>query len=221
MKMSNLLRSLFLALAAFCISIVGLLPSSSVTSDPSSEKPRALRKKKIIEWGWDSPTTKFLRLKIDDVERLPFDGVVIPLRYADGAEITWKMWGKRKFEYQRLAYMANDLAQTPFRSLTDRFIRVNVTPGDVNWFDDDAWDAVLHNFRLAARIAKAGKCKGFVFDVEQYEAKPFSLAMSILTHMAPAQEYRTKVRQRAHEWIAAVSQEFSDILILFPWMYEV
>jgi hypothetical protein len=208
------------ALFVFAAVLIVAVPPCEKMASSLAQEPGGPKKKKIIEWGWDAPTTKYLRVKVDDVERLPFDGVVIPLRYADGTDITWKMWGGIKYEYSRLAYMVNDLAQTPFKSLTDLFIRVNVTPGNVNWFDDNAWAAVLHNFTLAARVAKNGKCKGFVFDVEQYERKPFGLAASVATHNASAQEYRAKVRQRAHEWIGAVSQEFPNIQILFPWMYE-
>jgi hypothetical protein len=41
-------------------------------------------KKKIIEWGWDDPRTAFVKANIDNVEQLPFDGVVFTLRHSDG-----------------------------------------------------------------------------------------------------------------------------------------
>ena len=40
----------------------------------------------------------------------------------------------------------DDLKATPFRRLTERFLRVNVTPGKVDWFDDQAWAVVLQNY---------------------------------------------------------------------------
>ena len=90
----------------------------------------------------------------------------------------------------------------------------------MDWFDDEAWDVVLHNFQVAASVAKAGNCKGFVFDLETYETKTFNLKVSAAMHDAPAEEHRAKVRQRGRELIGAVSKEFPDIVILFPWAYR-
>ena len=41
-------------------------------------------------------------------------------------------------------------------------------PGDVDWFDDAQWAAVVHNFRILAQVAKLGGCVGLEFDPEQY-----------------------------------------------------
>lgn len=208
---------------AFIIGIAALLatnPLGKSASGPVGKAFSGLRKKKVIEWGWDEPTTAFLKENIDKVERMPFDGVVFPLRLRDGTNVTWKMWGPARFDYSGLAYMAEDLTQTPFRSLTDRFIRVNVTPGNVDWFNSQAWSTVLHNFSLAAKVAKAGNCKGFMFDVEAYESQLFNLTSAAALHTATPEQYRNMVRQRGRELIAAISQEFPDIIILLPWAYQ-
>jgi hypothetical protein len=31
--------------------------------------------KKLIEWGWDEPDTKFMRENISQMEQFPFDGL--------------------------------------------------------------------------------------------------------------------------------------------------
>ena len=172
------------------------------------------KRKKIIEWGAE-PNAAFFKENISKVKLMPFDGAVLPLRTNNGTNVTWKMWGPIRWEYSNFARMAEDLMQTPLNPLSERFIRVNVTPGNVDWFDDRAWSNVLHNFALAARVAKGGNCKGFMFDVEQYEHKLFSLAGPVTTFNAQ----HAKVRQRGREWIAAVAGEFPDILILMPWAY--
>ena len=38
--------------------------------------------KTIIEFGWDIPDTKFLQEHIVDMERKPFDGVVLSAQYS-------------------------------------------------------------------------------------------------------------------------------------------
>ena len=45
------------------------------------------------------------------------------------------------------------------------------TPADLDWFDDHA--AVVSNARLAAQLARAGRCRGILLDTEQYEGKLF------------------------------------------------
>ena len=207
-----------LFLEASLLACFGMILSGTA---PAQEIPQ---RKKLIEWG-SEPTTSYLRVNIDKAEQMPFDGVVFPLRMLNGTEVTWKMWGGLRYEYSILAHMVRDLTQTPFKSIADRFIRVNVTPGNVDWFDDRAWGIVLHNFSVAAKVAKAGKCKGFVFDLEQYEGKLFDLATAVALHGATQrealpEEYHAKVRQRGRELIAAISSEFPTILILFPWAYQ-
>ncbi|WGJ16195.1 hypothetical protein QEV83_08120 [Methylocapsa sp. D3K7] len=198
---------------------IALFVGTVMTLASGTAGQEANRKKKIIEWGWDSPTTAFVRENIDNMEMMPFDGLVFDLKLSDGTNFTWKMWGATRYEYSGFKQMVEDLTQTAFKSFTDRFLRVNATPGNVDWLDDQAWSVVVDNFSAAAKVAKAGNCKGFMFDVEQYQDKPFSLAFSINVHKATREEYRAKVRQRGRELITAVSQEFPDIVILMPWAY--
>ncbi len=47
---------------------------------------KTLTAKKVIEWGWDEPNTRFIRENIERMEKHPFDGPVV-LR-VDGAERT-------------------------------------------------------------------------------------------------------------------------------------
>jgi hypothetical protein len=118
--------------------------------------------KKLIEWGWDEPDTKFMRANIQQMEQFPFDGLVF---HVNGG-LTWEIWGSRRFSLNDFKPALDDLAATKFRRFTDRFLRVNVTPGKVDWFDDPAWATVLNNSGVAAQVAKQGRCKGFMFDVD-------------------------------------------------------
>ena len=174
--------------------------------------------KKLIEWGWDSPTADYLRKHIVQMEARPFDGVVINPTDSRGIKIVWSMWGRQKFAGSDFDPMVKDLLNTPFKSFTDRFIRVNVTPGDVDWLDDEAFGIVVNNFAIMARAAKNSRCKGFMFDLEQYKSLPFNYEKVRAKHDAPASDYKRKVRERGRELIQAIANEFPDIVIIFPWM---
>ena len=47
-----------------------------------------------------------------------------------------------------------DLRALQPRRFRELFLRVNVTPGDVGWFED--FSSILSNLRLAAQLARAG-----------------------------------------------------------------
>ena len=180
---------------------------------------QAATRKKLIEWGWDEPDTQFMRKNIRAMERLPFDGVVFHVLTSAGDKFVWEMWGSRRFTLAEVQHAIDDLKATPFERFTDRFLRVNVTPGTVDWFDDQAWTVVLDNFSLAAQIAKQGGCKGFVFDAEQYKGLLFSYEKQKHCQTKTFPEYQAQVRQRGREWMRAVNSQYPEITILLPYAY--
>jgi hypothetical protein len=115
----------------------------------------------------------------------------------------------------------DDLKATPFQRLTDRFLRVNVTPGKVDWFDDPQWAIALQNSVVAAQVAKQGGCKGFMFDVEQYEGQLFAYTQQLHRETKTFAEYQAQVRQRGQQWMKAVNGEFRDITILLTFGYSI
>ena len=177
-----------------------------------------LRPKKLIEWGWDEPDTKFMRANIRQMEQLPFDGLVFHINGSKGSYFTWELWGSRRFTLDEFKQAIDDLQATEFRRFTHRFLRVNVTPGKADWFDDQAWAIVLDNFAVAARIARQGRSKGFMFDVEQYEGKLFDYRQQ--KQSKTFADYQRQVRRRGREWMQAVNKDFPDITILLPFGYS-
>jgi hypothetical protein len=194
--------------------ILGL--SSTARSDE-----KLLGGKKIIEWGWDEPDTKFIRQNIERMEQFPFDGLVFHVNSSKGGGLTWEMWGNRPFTLEEFKQAIDDLQTTHFNRFTDRFVRVNVTPGKVDWFDDREWATVCNNFGVAAQIAKQSRCKGFMFDVEQYEGKLFDYRQQKHKDSKTFAAYQAKVRQRGNEWIQAVNKGFPDITILLTFGYVI
>lgn len=194
------------------LNLAGVLSASAEDSRPQ---------KKLIEWGWDEPDARFMLENVEKMEQLPFDGVVFHVVSSKGGTLVWEMWGKREFALAEFQPSIEDLKATRFRRLTDRFLRVNVTPGDVDWFDDRAWAVVLNNFSVAARIAKQGGCKGFMFDVEQYNAELFNYGKQVHREAKPFDAYRAQVRRRGQQWMKAVGGPFPDITLLLAYAYSI
>jgi hypothetical protein len=192
-----------------------------IASAGEAAKPKPLEGKKVIEWGWDEPGTKFLRENIEAMEQMPFDGLVFHVDSSRGGSLTWEMWGKRTFELAEFQPAIDDLRATRFRKFTDRFLRVNVSPGSADWFDDAAMRVVMDNFGVAAGVARQGLAKGFMFDVEQYNDQLFEYKKQKHHATKSFAEYQSKVRQRGREWIAAVARRYPKITILLTFGYSI
>jgi hypothetical protein len=176
--------------------LVGVSPSTG---------PGAVGAKYLIEFGWDEPTTAFMRQHIAEMERTPFDGTVYHVQYrkADGTMGSFMndCWGKRGFSDAELQNALDDLARTPFHSFTHNFFRFNVLPGDVDWFDD--YSAVLNNAEQSARIARASNSEGVFFDDEQYDYPLFNFAKLTNKNHRSWEAYTRQARLRGGEMMRA------------------
>lgn len=203
------------------LGLLGVTAALPTAAQPDTEKG-SLKGKKLIEWGWDEPDTKFMRENIQKMEQFPFDGLVFHATSSKGANLAWEVWGSKKFSPDDFEQAVADLKATKFNRLTDRFLRVNVTPGNVDWFDDNAWANVANNFGVAAEVAREGRCKGFMFDTEQYEGvKDFDYRQQKHKDKKTFAEYQAKVRQRGQEWIKAVNKQYPAITMLLTFGYDV
>ncbi len=183
-------------------------------------------RKKLIEWGWDEPDTGFLRENLREMERTtPFDGCVFGVRLgreAGAGSFTWQFWGRRAFEERELAHAFDDLRGLRPGRFAANFLRVNVTPGDVDWFDD--FSAVTANARLAARLARAARARGVVLDVEQYQGQPFDYRRQKLQARRPWAVYAAQARRRGGELMAAFQDGYPGLTLLLsfghslPWV---
>lgn len=180
--------------------------------------------KKLIEWGWDEPGPAFMRANADKMDRLGFDGVVFhadATRDGKPMNFTWECWSVRRFEYGDLAQSLADLKACKFKRLTDNFLRFNVCPGDVDWFDDAGFAAVLNNATVAAKLAKEGGCMGWMFDVEMYGKPLFTYQAQAHKDTKTFAEYEAKARERGRQFMQAVNSEYPDITMLMTYAYSI
>ena len=181
--------------------------------------------KKLVEFGWDEPDTAFLRRHIAEMEQTPFDGCVfhvLAVNARGGQEnFTWLCWGRRSFSEAELGAARADLRATPVQRFSHNFLRFNATPGKVDWFDD--FVPIVSNARLAARVARQGKCKGILFDIEEYEGKLFTYLRQREAKKKSWQAYAAQARRRGREVMDAFQEGFPDLTVFFtfghslPW----
>jgi hypothetical protein len=203
--------------ARACVLCIGLLFVSSAAA--SAAQPQ----KYLIEFGWDEPSTAFLRTHLAQMEEMPFDGCVFHVDHllAKGEPIrfTWEAWGKRAFTLAELEPALADLKTLTPRRFTHNFLRFNVTPGDLDWFDDFA--PVLNNARLAAQLARAGHAQGILFDVEPYIAPVFDFHKQRGAASKTWPQYQAQVRKRGQEVMNAFQAEYAGLTVFLTFGYSI
>jgi hypothetical protein len=188
-------------------------PEHERKSPPSRLRSPA---KKLIEFGWDEPDTSFLRRHREQFEQSPFDGCVFHVlaQGSSGASqnFTWLCWGRRRFTAAEFATARADLETMSRTRFHDNFLRFNVTPGDVDWFDD--FTAITSNAREAAALARAGRCRGILFDTEQYEAKLFDYPKQRDSANRSWSQYAAQARARGREVMTAFQSAFPGLTVI-------
>jgi hypothetical protein len=159
------------------------------------------------------------------METSPFDGCMFGVRHGPGGKggsFTWQAWGRRAFTREDLADAFADLRALRPERFTELFLRVNVTPGDVGWFQD--FEPVLANLRLAAELARAGRARGVLLDVEQYQGQLFDFRRQPFASAYGWDAYAAQVRHRGRQAMNAFQQGYPGLTVLLtfghslPWV---
>ncbi|PWU17666.1 MAG: hypothetical protein C5B50_10880 [Verrucomicrobia bacterium] len=194
-----------------------MLFTAEASSDTSSTKG-----KKLIEFGWDEPSTGFLRAHIAQMQQSPFDGCVFHVQYSnpkgEQGSFTWEGWGTKPFNQNDLQAAFKDLKVIHFGTFDHCFLRFNTTPGKLDWFDD--YSAVISNACLAAQLARAGKCPGILFDTEQYEGPLFEYHKQRDAKSKSWELYAAQARLRGAEVIRAFQQGYPGLTLFLTFGYS-
>jgi hypothetical protein len=201
--------------------LIGLIISCALFGCATIRPSARVSPKLLIEFGWDEPDTAFMRRHIAQMERSPFDGCVFHVTYAkpDGTpgQFLWEAWSARAFTEAELQSAASDLEAARFTRFTHNFLRFNVTPGDVDWFDD--FSAIRSNARLAAQVAREGHAAGILFDLEQYKAPLFDYRNQRDAGARSWDAYAAQARRRGREVMEAFQQGYPDLTIFLTFGY--
>jgi len=179
-------------------------------------------RKKFIELGWDIPNTAYLKEHHEEMQRTtPFDGVKLALeatapdgkRYSSQSMMDTQPWNPVWF-----ATAIEDLKACRWTTFTDNFVRVNFSPGRIDWDDDEGWRIFCEKTALCARIAKETDLKGLSIDFEPYGKAIFKYdAESGLTF----EETKQIVRERGQQWMEAIAVEYPEMVLFTLFIADV
>ncbi len=188
----------------------------------------------LIKWGWDEPDQTFLRTHIAAMERKPFDGVVLHLTVPGVpphlSNFSWHV-ADHRYRWDDLRPAFEELQTVPFRRFTHNFLRLNLNSTDrpVDLLDDGAWEILLSNLKLAARIAREGSLRGFMIDPEGYApADPLDGSPRFnsfdyrrrAVQKASFEAYRSAAFQRGQQTAAVLADLAPDLVLLFAFAYS-
>jgi hypothetical protein len=204
------------------IVLTTLLAASVVCAQPPDMRLR----KKLIATGWDHPDTQRLLANLAEMEKRPFDGVVLDATgyNADGkprslrAAFSSQPWQREWFQAT-----VEQLRSCKFGRFTDNFITLGANPGNVDWFDDEGWQRIVEHWQIAVWVAKRSGCKGLLFDPEPY-TPPFA-QFNYATQPGRKQhrfnDYVAKARQRGRQVMKVVVEEYPEITLFCYFMNSV
>jgi len=198
---------------------------------PCKSDEATLEGKKLIKmFGLDKPTTAYLKEHIEEIESFGLDGVcvaVLPnkgtheLGPRDDGNYFWHTSiPQTREEYSDAV---RDLNETNFQRM-DYNIMQYATRGPQNpgWFDDEGWEILCENTRVAGWVVSQTPMVGITYDPEIGGGGVWNYARTAarIGSEAPTfEEYHEKVRRRGREWAEALTEAAPDIVIILAYGY--
>ena len=208
-----------------CTTCLALAVSLSSCLSAAADPPDVRRPKKLIETGYDALDPQRLGQLLPQIQQRPFDGLALNLTVPEakknapfGAMFKAVDWSRAWFQPS-----IAELKKVSSPRLTDNFLTVGSSPGDVDWFDDDGWRQVIEHWRIAAWIVRQAGLKGILFDPEAYSLPhaQFRYSAQPQRERHRFEEYYAKARSRGREVLRAVAEECPNLVLFCYFMDSV
>jgi len=164
-------------------------------------------RKKVVEYGWDVPYPDFVRDNIGEMERQPFDGIILRTKGFD------HVFDVRPWDSNELQPQLDTLAQIKWDRFTDNFLTLYAAnKQNMDWFNDDHWNTIAENMKLFSRAVQAGHCVGVCFDPEPYGTDPWVYSGS--NDGKSFDKVVEQVRKRGRQFIRALETNMPKLRVL-------
>jgi hypothetical protein len=175
----------------------------------------SVNRKKLIDFGWNSPSPSFLRDNLARIEKVGFDGVGIKIPDEAGSGYIFDVKKYPEIKPQEREKQARILASVPkSKTLTHNFLVIHGT-STLDWFSDADWSVAEEHLRWCARTAKKAGLAGLIWDAEPYNGFPcWSYASQPQKQKYTFREYYQQLRKRGAQFIKAIQSEFPGLSIL-------
>ena len=189
----------------FGLLALGVLAACSQVDDGTTQA-QGTKEKKVILYGWGSPTPAAAKQKEQAFENAFFDGATF--RHSGAREVfTHQALPRGAFD-QDIA----DLKALNSSKLADSFLRMQVKADERwDWTSESDWQAFESNLRNYVRTAKEGGLEGILFDPEPYgfniwnpETQPSKASFEALEGIT---------KQRGADFIRILREEYPGVTV--------
>lgn len=175
-----------------------------------------ISQKKIIEFGWDYPTVKYLLKHINQMGKKPFDGVVFSFDFKVYDAFDTLHYPDSVFQFEQLRKLK-------WGALSDNFIFVRgESPNGAEWLSDNSWNNISANLKNISKSVQLSRAKGILFDPEYYipdsTKNPWKYSSELYSGLSYDQ-VGAFVKKRGKQFIQSLQSYSPDIKILFTWMF--
>lgn len=188
-----------------------LSANEAIESSPVYERVE----KRLLEVGWNTPFLQEMPEYIDEAQHTPFDGLVLDVAGQRGRRgLAWSVFSAQPFDEAQFDQIAQNLEGLAWGRLTDNFLRINIYPADLDWFD--AFDAVLHNVEAMAHLAYRLGFAGLFLDTEQYPGVTlFDYTQRAYRDRYTHAEYDAQAFRRGQEIMQAINRGFPGATVIY------
>lgn len=195
-------------------SVAAVLLAVLAVGVAAAQPGRLPARKKLIEYGWDVPVPSFVAANIGEMEKRPFDGLILrPEGKGHGNVLSGGKWNPADYRADIEAMKA--IKWGKFRH---NFVMM-YSASTQDWFSDADWEAVLSNVTIMAQIAKAGGCN-LAFDAEPYGTNPWLYSQQKHAQQKSYAEYAAKAHQRGKQFIETIGAVLPRNVLLTFFSYS-
>jgi hypothetical protein len=178
--------------------------------------------KKIIGWG-ELPDFPYYEANIPLINSIGFDGLVLAPTYKKAGNdypIYLDVWSSTiNIPWGSIKPLWNFLPP-PSNNLSENFLRFNVTPDIVDWFDP-GMSNVMANFIQMAILAKSSHCVGIMMDPEAYASQVWQYSTQPNAGSYTVNQYEAQVKLFAYNMGKAIWGIFPDLVFYVAFGYAV
>jgi hypothetical protein len=187
--------------------LAGLTAVAAAAPPNGADPANGPLRKKLIEYGWDVPNIQFIHDHLNEMTRLPFDGIVFRLNGQDHAFDTHP-WSGAAMDAQ-----VDTLAGLDWGSFTDNFLCLYAANRDgMDWANEGQWEVICANLQRLGAAARRAGCVGICFDPEPYGTNPWTVPSG--TDAASFSRQRDLARRRGAQFMAALQEGMPRLKVL-------
>ncbi len=188
------------------LSMTLLLAAGGLTAAPYRAK--------LLHYGWDHTNAFELAERYRQMEEtMPFDGVMFPL--TNEGISTFYIWDANPWPDNVFDNALASLKTCEFRRFTDNFVMTWISPGPVDWLDDNAWRVIASKFGIVARVARQAGLKGICFDSEPYANFRWNYREDCGRSF---EDVKVIARSRGRAIMTAIAAEYPDMTFMAFWL---